>query len=453
MTGKRSWRLVVWLTVGALGPIACASAPPPAPVTAAPRYPNFPVPVVPADLSAPAGVVNQHLSGWRQLQAGDLRGAEQLFGAVLAAVPGFYPSQTAVGFIRLAEGAIDDAARRFQAVTAAHEGYLPAWEGQAEAYLSLGDDAAAMTALERVVALDPTHGTAPGRLELLQFRQVQSLVDSGRRAAAAEAYADARTYFEQALSLSPTSAAILSELAVTEVATGDAALAEQHARQALAAAPDDATAHVALGLSLEAQQRFAEAAEAFERAVALDSRPEWVERRDSLAARARMGSIPPEFSAIPSATGVTRGQAAAYFGVHLASLLARAAPGPPVIATDVRGHWAFPWIQGMTQTGLMSVFPNNTFQPAAPFSRGDLAAIVEKLLALVPQRAVDLARWRAVRPRFTDLPTTNVVYPAAALAVAAGVMSATGDVFAATRPVSGTELEAAVARIQQIAGR
>ena len=56
--------------------------------------------------------------------------------------------------------------------------------------------------------------------------------------------------------------------------------------------------------------------------------------------------------------------------------------------------------------------------------------------------------------RFVDLPASNVYYPAAALAVSAGAMHAQdGDRFATTRPATGADVLAAIARLEQIAGR
>ena len=81
--------------------------------------------------------------------------------------------------------------------------------------------------------------------------------------------------------------------------------------------------------------------------------------------------------------------------------------------------------------------------------------LMAQLLAIVAaERQIDLARWRAARPRFTDLPGTNVFYNAAALAVASGALDTReGNRFLPTGPVTGAELLAAIDRIEQLAGR
>jgi hypothetical protein len=124
-----------------------------------------------------------------------------------------------------------------------------------------------------------------------------------------------------------------------------------------------------------------------------------------------------------------------------------------VVATDIRGHWAEPWIQMVTQAGLMDVFPNHTFQPQALVRRSDLAQVLTQVLTMVATPD-ELAKWKAGRPRFVDLPATNVFYPAAAFVVSSGAMSLQeGTRFAPTRSVTGAMVVAAIERIEQLAAR
>ncbi|HXH05069.1 MAG TPA: S-layer homology domain-containing protein, partial [Vicinamibacterales bacterium] len=149
---------------------------------------------------------------------------------------------------------------------------------------------------------------------------------------------------------------------------------------------------------------------------------------------------------------VTRGELAALVGVRLADLLASAPRRTAVVVTDVRHHWAAPWILPVVGAGLMDPYPNHTFQPDAPVSRGDLARLASRALALLarsdPKR---YARWRAEHPRFSDLPDHHVAYPAAAMAAAAGVVPPLEDgTFQLTRTVSGAEAAAAIDRLRAL---
>jgi len=433
---------------------ACASNPPVAVVTA-PKYPSYPKPVVPAALRAPAELEARHDAAWQRLQAGDVRGAAQAFGEILRQSPGFYPSETALGFVDMADRDFESAVGRFTQTVSVDDSYLPAWQGLADAQLELGDEAGAVLSLERVVALDPAREAAlRDRIELLRFRQVQALMSAGQEARSAGRPDDAVEALTRALALSPTSAVILRELAAAELERGDLDEALAHARRAVELDPGDGETHATLGAVLEARGALTASADAYERAAALDGRAEWRVRSRELADRARLAELPAEFGSLPAAATVTRAQVAALIGVRLEAVLAAAPRRITEVATDVRGHWAAAWIIPVTQAGVMEIFPNHTFQPAGLVRRGDLARIVYELLSLASiGRPNDMARWNAAAPRFSDLPTTHLVYRAAAAAVAAGAMTADGDRFGPTRPVTGRELMAAIARVADISNR
>lgn len=427
----------------------------PGPVVTTPRFPNYPMPDIPAALQAEATVVARHEAAWRRLQAGDLGGARSELVDVLARAPAFYPAETALGYVELASKRPAEAAERFAAAIARGGGYLPAWTGQVEALLALGRDADAIVAMERALTLDPRRDQLRARLELVRFRLVQSLIESGQQARAAGRLEQARQVFEQALARSPESALILRELTLVARETGDLDRAESLARHAVAIDPRDPDALVTLARVLEDRGKFVEAATMYERTFARDPRGEWRERSVELRTRAKMAALPPEFAAVPNAASVTRAQVAAYVGIRLEAIIGGAPARVVDVATDVRRHWAAPWILPVTRAGVMTVYPNHTFQPGAPVPRADLAAAVAELLHLaLAGRPDDLTKWRASRPRFPDMSTANVSYRAAALAVTAGAMAANdrGE-FEPTRPASGPELEMAVRRIETLDNR
>ena len=75
----------------------------------------------------------------------------------------------------------------------------------------------------------------------------------------------------------------------------------------------------------------------------------------------------------------------------------------------------------------MEPFANHAFQPRAVVRRIDLAQAVGRLLARVaaanPARA---QAWESARLKFADLAAGHLAYPAASVAVAAGVMKTAG---------------------------
>ena len=171
--------------------------------------------------------------------------------------------------------------------------------------------------------------------------------------------------------------------------------------------------------------------------------------------KADAAAVPAEFRAVPTAPTVTRAELAALIGTRLGRLIETAPKRVAAVATDVRTHWAAPWILPVTQAGVMEIQPNHTFQPAALVRRDHLAQVVGQLLGLAgASRAAEVAKWRAARPKFADLSTSHVFYSAAALAVSAGAMAPhAGARFDPTRPATGPEVTAAIARIEQIVGR
>ena len=453
MTRLNLPRLVLGLIVPTL--LSACVARPVVPVAGAPRFPDFPTPEVPATLTVSAALRDDHFDAWRRLQSGDLQSARAAFGEVLTQMPEFYPAQAGLGYVELAAGEPQAAADRFAAAATANPQYLPAWIGQAEAALSLELDAEAIVAMERILELDPAREALRPRLELVRFRHVQSLIDAGRHARAEGRLDDARQILSEALARSPASTVILHELALVASESGQAEAAEQYLRRAIALEPHDPQWEANLGQVLEAQERYADASAAYARAAALDPRTEWRTRSAELRRRAEMAALPPEFGSLADATAVTRAQAATLIGIRLDSLLRSAPPRALDVATDVRTHWAAPWILPVTRAGIIPVFPNHTFQPDAVLFRGDLAALSVALLHLAAvERPAELAAWQAARPRFEDLPAGHVRYPAGALAVAAGIMDVSaGGRFEPTAPATGADLEAAVRRIETLASR
>jgi tetratricopeptide (TPR) repeat protein len=434
---------------------ACARNPRPVAVPGAPAFPDYPPLEIPSSLPAPREARDRLDEGWQRLQAGDLRNAGRAFNDSLRRSPTFYPAETGLGFVALAGGDFKQAASRFTSALAKNDRYLPAWLGMTDAQLGLGSDAGAITAMERTLELDPTREALRRRLELVRFKEVQALIGAGQGARQAGRHDEAERLLARALARSPSSAIIFRELSALEAARGSLDAAEEHARRAVSIDGNDAESHAALGAVLEARERYREASAAYARAAAIDPRPVWRERATALREKANLGAIPAEFRDLPSAATVSRAQAAALIGTRLQTLVERAPKRLAAVATDVRTHWAAPWILPVTQAGIMEVLPNHTFLPGAAVRRADLAKVVSQLLAvLAVEGQIDLTRWRAARPRFADVPATSLFYNPAALAVVSGAMDThEGNRFQPTRPVSGAELAAAIDRIEQLAGR
>lgn len=432
---------------------ACAPKAAPPPVPGAPRFPDFIVPAAPADL-APPEVVGRHDEAWRLLQAGDLRGAERQFAAVIKETPAFYPSHAGLGYVALARKDFKEAVPHFDRALATQPAYVPALVGRGEAQLAAGDRVGALGSFEAALAAEPGRSSLQERVQVLRFRGLQDDIAAARKAAEAGHLAEARQLYVRAIAASPESPFLHRELAAIHRREGDMPAALAAAQRAIALDPGEPRGLILLGEIYEAQSEFGKAADAYASAAAIEPSDALSAKIQLLHERAAFASMPAEYQAIEQSSTVTRAQLAALIGVHLDDLLKRARRRAPVVMTDTRGNWAAPWILAVTRAGVMEPYSNHTFQPNAIVRRSDLAAAASQALSIVAAERPRLAAgWRNARRRFPDLAPGHLAYPAAALAVEAGVMAPMDDgTFQLARPVTGAEALAAVKKLEQLAG-
>ena len=436
----------------ALTVTACAPVPPP--VVTSPRFPDYPFPAVPDSL-AETRAAERHAGAWRFLQVGDLRNAERSFSAIVDRNPSFYPAVAGLGFVELAQQDHADAIERFASALAFAPTYTPALIGRGEALLVSARETDALRDFEAALAADPSLDDARRRVEVLRFRQIQEAVAQGRTAAEAGRLNAAREAFARAIAASPESPALYRELATVEQRADNLDTALAHVAKALELDATDARAAVLLGQLHEAGGDLVSAERAFTRAYELGPTDTLRLKLEDVRNRLRLAGLPIEYSAIGENPRLTRGGMAALVGVRLEGLLRSAPQQPSGIVTDTRSHWASPWILDVLQSSVMDAYPNHTFQPDAPVRRDGLAQVVSRLLALVAQRAPEMAsEWRSARPTFSDLPPGHLSYAAASMAVSAGVLKTLdGNTFQLVRPVSGAEAVEAIDRLEALAAR
>jgi hypothetical protein len=102
----------------------------------------------------------------------------------------------------------------------------------------------------------------------------------------------------------------------------------------------------------------------------------------------------------------------------------------------------------------MEPFANHAFQPRTAVRRTDLAQAVARILARIAAQNPGRAKaWDSARLKFSDLSSNHLAYPAASVAVAAGVMQTSGDnSFQPSRIVTGAEAIGAIEKIEALAG-
>lgn len=453
---------VVWtrraaaLAVGAVMAVllgACAPRTAPLPPPGAALFPAFPFPAPPEGLEAhPAA--GRHRIAWQWLQAGDFRAAERNFSAALKeSAQAFYPAHAGLGYIALAQEDYRQATGHFDRAVAADPAYVPALVGGGEAHLALGESDLALARFEAALVADPSLTDVRSRVEVLRFRGLQESVAGAREAARAGRFDEARRAYQDALAASPDSPFLYRELAEVERRDQNLDMALLHAEKASELDPSDARALLLIADVHERRGDVERALEALTAAASLEPDEAVDARIETLRARMAFETLPEEYRTIETSPTLTRGQLAALFGIRLEDLLTRSGGRAAVVVTDTRGHWAASWILAVIRAGIMEPYPNHTFQPGAVVLRSDLAAAASRTLTLIAARNPRLgASWRKARPRFSDVVPGHLSYPAAAMAVEAGVMSPLPDgSFHLSRPVTGQEAIAAVERLEELA--
>jgi len=435
-----------------LGASACGPTLIPVPVVTTPKFPEYVQPPVPLALAGSLAIVN-HERAWQFFQAGDVRNAEREIAAALKLVPGFYPAETAAGYIELAGKNSRAALSRFDRAIELSGIYTSALVGRGQALVALGREPEAIAAFGAAIAVDPSLTELERRIEVLRFRGLERDLAAAREAARAGRAADAIRAYQAAIASSPDSAFLYRELGVVEqqTAAGDQAL--PHFRKAVELDPSDAASIAHIGEILESRGDEAAALRAYGDSLALEQNDAVEARRDVLIARAELAKLPEEYRAIEAAPEVTRGDLAALLGVRLSVLVLSMRSREPVVVTDVRPHWAETWIMAVARAGLIEAFANHTFQPEAVVRRAELAQAASRLLARIGTPA-DLRAWQTARVTFSDISAGHLAYPAATVAVAAGVMAATRDgSFLPARIVTGAEAVETVQRLQNLAAQ
>ena len=428
---------------------ACARRTPPPVLPTAVNHPDFLFPTVPAALERAPGA-DRIEPGWRYLQNDDLRAATREFAAAIERNPGLYPAHAGEGYVALLRGEHDRALASFGTALGAAPAYVPALVGRGQVFLAMKRDADALAAFEAALAVSPDLPDVARRVQVLRFRNVQQTIEAARTAAAAGRADDARAAYERALVLSPESAFLHRELAVVERTRGNADVALQHFRRAVELDGTDTASLVAIGDLLAQRQDFAGAEAAYRQAAAIEPGAELTAKIAAAVEGAREARLPAEFRAIAGSAQVTRGDLAALLGIRLERIV-DAMPPRQVVITDTRGHWAADWILEVARAGVVDPFENHTFQPRAPVRRDGLAAAASRIVNALAARDPALRKRIAVRPKIADMSPGHLSYPAAAVAVAAGVMPLLdGDRFQPGRTVTGSEAIEVVERLRTL---
>jgi tetratricopeptide (TPR) repeat protein len=446
-------RLLLFALVGSLaGLAACAPKAVPVPVVTAPTFPEFTRPPVPLALAGSPAIPG-HERGWRFFQAGDLRNAEREIAATIKLVPGFHPAEAAGGYLNLARKDPKAALGHFDRALELQGNYLSALVGRGQALVALGREGEAIAAFGAALAVDPSLTDLQRRIEVLRFRGLERDLAAARAAARTDRPEEARRAYQAAIASPPDSAFLYRELDAVERRAGASEPALAYFRKAAELDPSDASSWALIGELLEARGDQQGAMAAYNEALTLEPSETVEARRDALIARAELAKLPEEYRAIDTASQITRGDLAALIGVRLSDLVQAMRSREALVVTDVRPHWAEPWIMAVGRAGIIEAYANHTFQPRTLVGRADLAQAANRLLSRIGTPA-QIATWQNARAKFSDIGAGHLAYPAASAAVTSGVMTAAADgSFQPSRLVTGAEAIETARRLRAMADR
>lgn len=366
---------------------------------------------------------------WAVLRT-DPQGAQRELLDLLRRQPGLIAAETALAYAQLRQGRLDEAERVFGAVLERRSDYVAALVGAAIAARRAGDPERALDLLRRADSASPGDPAVLQRLGEVRLQLTEQRLAEGRAARAAGDQAVAERIYRAALGDAPEVAGLRLELADLLSERGESAAA----MAVLEADPtEDRQVLLRLAELQTAGQELGRALETYRRLLARDPRDQEA-RRQSAALRERMELLrmPEEYRRIVDAATISRADLAALVSVKVTAL-SRVPPGTPPVAVDISGSWAREHILRVLAHGIMTVYPNHTFQPLAVVRRGDVARAVQRVLDLLSHPA-------GPAPVLTDMSRSNLYHYPAARAVAAGLMELTpAGAFEAWRPVSGTE--------------
>ena len=422
------------------------------PVVTDPQYPTFIYPNA-NDVTTDETIRGKHRDAWSFLQFGQLTQAERRFAELWNSNPMFYPALTGLGWVSVAKGNLIDAVGYFDGALVSEGGYVSALVGRADALLGLGDRSASLQAYERALEADPSLGRVATIVEEIRFQIVTVRLGEARTAFNEARLDESSLAYREVIAASPESPFLYLELGrvLIEKEQYDAALVELRHAQRLE--PQSSEAIVLEGQLLENLGDLDRASEAYERAVAVDQSVVARAALERLKDIQQLADLPSEYGDIAGKRQVTRAEVAAVVGVTLGTLITDVGQGGPTpIFTDIRNHWATEWITAMTRAGLMSIEGRYDFEPNRFIRRAAFAEVVADVLDLIERRnGAGSERSQSDTPRFSDVPVDHLNYVHVTRAVAAGVlMLFDGDRFLPTRPVSGSEVTDAAARLLRL---
>ena len=420
-----------------------------------PEYPDFIFPGIPTTYSGGLQLQDQQ-SAWAFLQTGDLNTAELRFEELLEVDNHFFPAITGLGWVDLAEGRFQEAADQFHLALDQKKDYVPALVGYGDALYRLNDIVNALQVFRRAVEIQPSLLRVERLVAELSLQVMTDRLVRARQSGEDGRLTDSEQTYREVIQASPNSAFLYVELARIKQQQNELPEALVVIGQALALDDTSAEAFLLQGDLFESNGELELAVSAYARANAIAPSELTSDALSRTRSALRAVDLPMEYREIVTKIEITRGELAALLGVELSELLSDAGSGVSTpIFTDTRNHWASQWVIEVARAGVMRVDGRYQFEPERVVRRGDLAEIIAATLLLIAEIDPESGRrWRAARPRFTDLTSGHLNFDSASIAVGADILDLyENDRFLPIRVVSGRDAADVVTKLTDLLER
>jgi len=328
----------------------------------------------------------------------------------------FDPALILEAYIEIYRGNDSNARQKFEQALAANSKNRIALYYLAELAFAHNDYARASALYAQLLAIDATRPELETKRERALLLATEELLRSADRAEGENRLSDAEQFYRQALTIVPNEPALHARLADLLGKENKKDEAEAERKRVEELTPRRAGS---AGTTAGA-------------------------KGDDLEDLGRWGNQIDLFHQIRNAEAVTREQ--------LAVMIVRYFPQvtefrlTPQIVTDIDTSWAQSEVQTVTGIGLMEPFPNHTFEPSTPVTRGDLAVALARL-----SRALGMSANSPPPIAATDLAPSNAQYPDTQLVLGYGVMALeNSDRFNPGGTLSGQDVVRATERLLRI---
>jgi tetratricopeptide (TPR) repeat protein len=286
------------------------------------------------------------------------------------------------GYLDLYAGNNAGAASKFLRVVSIDPNHTVALYYLAELAFVGQDYASATSFYSRLLAVDKTRPDVEAKRQKAFLLGTDNLLRTAAKAEQENRWADAEQAYRRALEMAPREPMLNGRLAalLAREKKWDESLV--HYRTQLAATGPNSEIEKNIAEALMNLGRTEEAREILEHLRNEGTVDENLESKVSeLEDLGRWGSEIDFFRAIKSSEAVSREQLAAVIVRYFPQVAEF--PQQPQIVTDTVESWARSEIQVSVGTGLLDPFPNHTFQPSSPVTRGLFAQSMSRLIRLL----------------------------------------------------------------------